>query len=525
MWRLLGITMTALALLAAAAIPAAAAELMRVTFVRHGESAGNASGLIDTSTPGPILTAKGQQQAQAVVGTLGVNNYDAIYSSTMVRTQLTAGPMSQYLRLPIQVLPGLQEIEAGIFEGTPEADAANGYARFPLAWAFQGNRDLRIPGSINGHEFDARVDGALETIYDNGDRNPVVFSHGGTIMFWTMMNVQNLTLEQKIELLRTAHLDNTDYVVVEGNPEDGWTLVNWNGQQFAPEPTLAAEVQLQTRTLTRQLAAATQEVLNAFATGNVATIVGAIGRAIDNAAYSIGKYTRAVAAKIADDLNNLVTPPAPAPSEGAEVTSTTDVSASADTMDAATTARTMSPSGEADASDEVGDTDRATSAASNRQAAETPAAAQLAEVSAAEKTSEEEGGTGNVTQSDGETDLTARQSDASTEDGSHESETSEKDAGDTGTEADSDTSDTKSGTSSTRSDANTSTTKSGTSTTRSGTSTTKSGTSSTKSGTATSSTKSGTATSSTKSGTKAGTANGGGAGSGDDDGGQQSDAA
>ena len=38
----------ALALLFAAAIPASAAELMRVTFVRHGQSTGNASGLIDT---------------------------------------------------------------------------------------------------------------------------------------------------------------------------------------------------------------------------------------------------------------------------------------------------------------------------------------------------------------------------------------------------------------------------------------------------------------------------------------------
>lgn len=82
----------AFALLVGAAIPAAAAELMRVTFVRHGESLGNASGSTDSSTPGPVLSPKGQQ-AEALVGTLGGNNYDAIYASTMVRTQLTAAPM------------------------------------------------------------------------------------------------------------------------------------------------------------------------------------------------------------------------------------------------------------------------------------------------------------------------------------------------------------------------------------------------------------------------------------------------
>ena len=177
---------------------------MRVTFVRHAESEGNASGKIDTKTPGPVLTPKGQQQAQDVVGTLGDNNYDAIYASTMVRTQLTAAPMSQYLRLPIQVLPGLQEIEAGSFEGTPEAAAQNGYGLYPIGWALPGvipqipvsmfNKSTYMPGTnVNGYVFDERVDGALKTMYDNGDRNAVVFSHGGTIMFWTMMNVNNLT--------------------------------------------------------------------------------------------------------------------------------------------------------------------------------------------------------------------------------------------------------------------------------------------------------------------------------------------
>ena len=61
------------------AMPVAhAAEVMRVTFVRHAQSEGNASGLIDTKTPGPVLTPLGRQQAQAVADKLGDNNYDAI---------------------------------------------------------------------------------------------------------------------------------------------------------------------------------------------------------------------------------------------------------------------------------------------------------------------------------------------------------------------------------------------------------------------------------------------------------------
>lgn len=292
------------------AMPVAhAAEVMRVTFIRHGESAGNASGLIDTTTPGPVLTEKGQQQARDIAAKLGDNNYDGIYASTMVRTQLTAAPMSQYLGMPIQVLPGIQEIPAGVFEGTPESEAQSGYGLYPIGWTFPGvipqipveyfNKGTFMPGTTeNGYSFDARVDGALQTIYDNGDRNAVVFSHGGTIMFWTMMNVKNLTVMEKLQLLQSAQLDNTDYVVIEGNNEDGWTLVNWNGQQFSPEPTFEHEVGLQLRTLSRQLTAASDQVKAAFQTGDITKIATAISHSVADASFSVIKFNRAINAQI-----------------------------------------------------------------------------------------------------------------------------------------------------------------------------------------------------------------------------------
>jgi broad specificity phosphatase PhoE len=241
-----------------------------------------------------------------VADKLGDNNYDAIYASTMVRTQLTAAPMSQRLGLPIQVLPGLQEIEAGVFEGTPEANAAGGYGLYPIAWALPGaipqipfDKSTYMPGTnLNGYVFDERVRGALQTMYDNGDRNAVVFSHGGTIMFWTLMNVNNLTMMEKLQLLQTAQLNNTDYVVIEGNNEDGWTLVNWNGKQFSPEPTFEHEVKLQFRTLSRQLSAAADQVKEAFKTGDFVTIATAINRSMADASFSVTKFSRAINAEI-----------------------------------------------------------------------------------------------------------------------------------------------------------------------------------------------------------------------------------
>jgi broad specificity phosphatase PhoE len=327
------------------ALPAWAAENMTITFIRHGQSYGNLSGLGDTSTPGPTLTDLGQQQAKDIAAKLGDNNYDAIYASTMVRTQQTAVPMSQYLGLPITVLPGIQEIEAGMYEGTPERAALFGYLTAPLAWAglsvtpppnvsfnpITPNLDAFIPSApgsttgLNGHQFEDRVNGELQTIYDNGDRNAAVFSHGGTIMIWTMMNAKNLSTEQKIMLFTQHPLSNTNYVVVEGNPEDGWNLVEWNGVKIAGMQKGPIEnVLTQVRTLTRQLGGVVQDVATAFKTGDVGKILTAINHGAADALFSTAKFARAINAQVIggvttaiDNLQKKLNPPTPAPA-GAE---------------------------------------------------------------------------------------------------------------------------------------------------------------------------------------------------------------
>ncbi len=203
--------------------PAHADRNITLTFVRHAQSLGNASGLIDSTVPGPDLTDLGYRQARAVANTLSANGYDGIYASTMVRTHETAAPLSESLGEPVTVLPGLREIEAGAYEGQPEANARDLFTA-PMAW-LRGDRDAQIPGSIDGNEFDARFDEAVATIYDSGDAGPVAFSHSGATMIWVLMNVKN----PDMSLLTSDPLPNTGQIVVVGNPRDGWTLTDWDG--------------------------------------------------------------------------------------------------------------------------------------------------------------------------------------------------------------------------------------------------------------------------------------------------------
>jgi broad specificity phosphatase PhoE len=207
---------------ACGAARAAGPRIITLTLVRHAQSAGNASGLIDTSTPGPELTARGWCQATLDAGLLSANHYDGIHASNMIRTQETATPTAQALGEPVTVLPGLQEIEAGRYEGQPEADA-KAFMAAPMRW-LQGDRSARIPGSIDGNQFEARFDDAVQHIYDSGELNPVAFSHAGAIMFWVLMNVDN----PDRSLLTSKPLPNMGRVVVTGNPSDGWTLTDWD---------------------------------------------------------------------------------------------------------------------------------------------------------------------------------------------------------------------------------------------------------------------------------------------------------
>jgi broad specificity phosphatase PhoE len=219
----------ALAALAATVIVGACggspeARSITVTFVRHAQSEANASGTINTDVPGPGLSPAGTEQARQVAHELARNGYDSIYASTMTRAQQTAAPLAAELGKQVEVLPGIQEINAGWYNGKPEALAKSTYLLAPAEW-LKGDIGDSIPGSISGTEFNQQFTAAIQKIYNSGHHDPVVFSHMVAIMAWTLMNTKN----GKDSLLTSHPLPNTGRVVITGNPMTGWTLVDWDG--------------------------------------------------------------------------------------------------------------------------------------------------------------------------------------------------------------------------------------------------------------------------------------------------------
>jgi Histidine phosphatase superfamily (branch 1) len=275
-------------------------------FVRHGES-GDMT-VVNTLVPGPDLTDTGEQQAQALVNAMSGNGIDDIYASTMIRSQETAAPLAEALHLPIQVLPGLNEIDAGIFEGIPVnvGDLPLGGALYllaPLAWTLGLDFVPQLGSTVdpNGVAFDESFSGAVQSIYDGtvgteaGTVTDAVFSHEGAIAIWTLMNVNNpdfaLVLQ---EFLNTGELlPYTGQVVVDGSPGD-WTLVSWDGTPVPQDPGLPTELFVDFRDLITAPQFASYDIYGALLTANSATIETAIQAGVSQIDTALTQFPIAV---------------------------------------------------------------------------------------------------------------------------------------------------------------------------------------------------------------------------------------
>lgn len=264
-----------------------------IDFVRHAESIDNAAGIIDTNPPGTPLDSTGIAQANSVATAIYDqygNNITELAASQETRAQETAAPLADILaqhgdHLPVDILPGLNEIPAGAFEGSPTTSLEGIlYLVGPLSWAmgFPLVPDLGDP-SFNGVLFDQSFGDAVQTIYDgtgtvaSGTPADVAFSSAGSIAVWTLMNVKNPDFSVLLNEVATTggFLPNAGQVVIEGHPGD-WTLVSYDGVAVPADPGLGTELFVDFRNLIEAPQFAGYDIYEALLTGNTATIDTAI---------------------------------------------------------------------------------------------------------------------------------------------------------------------------------------------------------------------------------------------------------
>ncbi len=200
---------------------------MRLLLIRHGQTPGNVLGQLDTAHPGPGLTELGARQAEALARSLAHEQIDRLFASTLIRTQITAGPLSLRRGLGIDVLEGLREIEAGALEKLTDRESHLHYLRTVFAWS-AGDLAGRMPAGPSGAEFFDRYDSSIERIaaeVDDDDGTVAVVSHGAAIRVWAGLRASNV----QPGFAARHVLANTGIIALDGSPDSGWRLIHWDG--------------------------------------------------------------------------------------------------------------------------------------------------------------------------------------------------------------------------------------------------------------------------------------------------------
>lgn len=149
---------------------------MRLYLVRHGRTQWAEDGRY-CGTSDPPLIAAGEEQARGLARRLTGEPIRRIFSSPRQRATLTAAILADALKIPVEVLPLLAEINYGAWEGLTRAEITS---RFPEQYrAWEARPDVSAPpGGENGLETWRRARTALRRIWTaRADGAPLVVAH------------------------------------------------------------------------------------------------------------------------------------------------------------------------------------------------------------------------------------------------------------------------------------------------------------------------------------------------------------
>jgi hypothetical protein len=306
-----------------------------IDIVRHGQRLPPFNEVVTPSPdyPGPPISELGQQQAQDVANQLFNElgqHVAGIFSGESIRDTETAAPFAtlEHMSDAVQILPGLNEIDSGIYAGDP-LDSVGGYLYqiTPFLWTTFGLVSVPIPGSsdVNGIVENQHFTDAVDAMYNAAMANPVVsadgqitdvaFNNEADVAAWVALNVKNPdipilltgTIEQFLhpEGDGNSLLPGGGVVEIEGNPTDGWTLVSWDGQPVPADPGLLTQLLIELRDLIIAPQTAGWNIFEAALSGDPATLEAAIQAGTQSVDAALLQFPAAIFNDIVDALQNL----------------------------------------------------------------------------------------------------------------------------------------------------------------------------------------------------------------------------
>ncbi|MCE2709145.1 MAG: histidine phosphatase family protein [Algoriphagus sp.] len=149
----------------------------KIYLVRHGQTDYNLQGVVQGSGIDAPINATGRAQAEAFFRTYRSVPFDRVYHSALLRTRQSVQGFID-LGLPTCMLPELNEISWGDFEGTPMTPEEGQYYQFMLHQWQLGNLDYAIAGGESPNAVAERLSKALEILLKDTGKTLLVCMHG-----------------------------------------------------------------------------------------------------------------------------------------------------------------------------------------------------------------------------------------------------------------------------------------------------------------------------------------------------------
>lgn len=148
-----------------------------IYIVRHGQTDFNKMGIVQGSGVDSSLNETGWQQARAFYEKYKNENFDAVLTSTLVRTHETMSPFIE-AGLPWEQFPEINEISWGAHEGKKGTPAMKEeFLNLLAAWE-QGQYDARIAGGESAQDMYDRLSIFVDQLKRRPEERLLVCSHG-----------------------------------------------------------------------------------------------------------------------------------------------------------------------------------------------------------------------------------------------------------------------------------------------------------------------------------------------------------
>ena len=194
-------------------------NLTKIYIVRHGETEANAARVVSGHFDSP-LTSIGEEQAESRRESLKHINFDAVFSSDLVRAKRTAEIIAVDRKLAVNTTRLIRERCFGRWEGRPISEVVEESKKM-LAWRETLTEEGKRASKMNfGYESDNDIAWRLITFL----REVAVTYLGQTILVVVHGSITRALLMHlgfaKYDELPSGSIENTGYIVLESDGVD-----------------------------------------------------------------------------------------------------------------------------------------------------------------------------------------------------------------------------------------------------------------------------------------------------------------